>query len=59
MSLLGIVYTVRGDGNGSSCGYCSPPGQRNVQASSFHDAEFVASHWECEVNDVVNTERAT
>lgn len=48
MSLLGVVYTIERDGLGSTCGYCSPPGQRSAEASSFHDAELVASALECE-----------
>ena len=50
MSLLGIVYAIEQDESGSTCGYCSPPGQRSEQASSFHDAHLVASLLTCEVN---------
>jgi len=48
MSLLGVVYTVERCDIGSSCGYCSSPGQRSAQGSSFHDAQLLASHFECE-----------
>ncbi|KAF9646768.1 hypothetical protein BDM02DRAFT_3099355 [Thelephora ganbajun] len=48
MSLLGVVYAIRQDNSGSTCGYCSPPGQRSAQASSFHDAHLVASFLKCE-----------
>ena len=49
MSILGVVSTFRRDDLGSTCGYCSPAGQRSAQALSFHDAELGLFYMECEV----------
>lgn len=48
MEPLGIVYTVDRGSFGSTCGYCSPSGQRSAQASSFHDAELEVASLRCE-----------
>jgi len=50
MNLLGIVYAIEQEHRGSTCGYCSPSGQRSREASSFHDAQMVAASLDCEVN---------
>jgi hypothetical protein len=43
----------------STCGYCSPPGQRSEDAKNYKVAGLLAMHLSCEVGTGIGHQRAT